>query len=177
MTQEGIAAEFHARAAKQGCNLSFPVCVTSGEDLRISTCLSPKNKLIRNSDIICIDAGLKQDIFTTDMTRMFFLRNPEAEKIYKQLMFAHHEIIDKFIDPELKWTSLINEYQGRFDEIPGVKRCLKEDFGHGIGFALHEHPMLEKSKDIIGCNIIFTIEPTFVTKFGMMRFEYMIAID
>lgn len=177
MTQEEIAADFHAKVAKQGCDLSFPVCVTSGDDLRISTCFSPKNKLIRNSDAICIDVGLKQDIFTTDMTRMFFLRRPATKTIYEQMRFAHREIIDKFIGPELKWTSLIGEYQKRFDEIPGVERCLKEDFGHGVGFGLHEQPMIDQSREKIGKNIVFTIEPTVVTKFGMMRYEDMIAID
>lgn len=160
-----------------GSQLAFPPCITSGNDLNMSTCLSPTNKQFSDSDIVCIDAGLKNDIFTTDMTRMFFLRSLAAKTIYRQLTSVHREIIDKFISPELKWTSLINEYQIRFDEIPGVERCLKEDFGHGVGFGLHEQPMIDQSQEIIGKNIVFTIEPTVVTKFGMMRFEDMIAID
>ena len=160
-----------------GSLLAFPPCITSGNDLNISTCLSPTNKKFVNQDVVCIDAGLKSDIFTTDMTRMFFLQNPEAKSICSRLMFIHREIISKFIRPELKWSELISEYQKRFNKIPGVDRCLKEDFGHGIGFGLHEQPMIDQSQEKIGKNIVFTIEPTVVTKFGMMRFEDMIAID
>jgi Xaa-Pro aminopeptidase len=159
-----------------GSQLAFPPCVTSGNDLRISTCLSPSDKKFENQDMICIDAGLKSDIFTTDMTRMFFLGNPVAESICSRLMFIHREIISN-IRPELKWSQLISEYQKRFSKITGVDRCLKEDFGHGIGFGLHEQPMIDRSQEKIGKNIVFTIEPTVVTKFGMMRFEDMIAID
>lgn len=160
-----------------GGQFAFPPCITSGKDLMTSTCLSPSDKRIANRDALCIDVGLKKEIFTTDMTRMFFLQNPAAKTIYDQLTFAHREIIDEFIDPELRWNSLIGEYQRRFEEIPGVNRCLQEFFGHGIGFGLHEQPMIDQSRETIGKNIVFTIEPTVVTKFGMMRFEDMIAIN
>lgn len=177
MTQEEIAADFHARAAKQRCDLSFPVCITSGDDLRISTCLSPKNKLIQNSDIICMDAGLKQDIFTTDMTRMFFINHPKGQEIYRGLYQKHLEIVNRKITKITLFSELIRMYREVAETTSGVIKLLPEDFGHGVGFALHEHPMLERSIGEIGVNIIFTIEPTFVTKFGMMRFEDMIAID
>jgi Xaa-Pro aminopeptidase len=160
-----------------GSQLAFPPCITSGNDLRTSTCLSPTDKRFASQDMLCIDAGLKNDIFTTDMTRMFFLRNSEAESICNELVLTHREIISKFIQPGLKWNELIGEYQKRFNKIRGVNRCLKEDFGHGVGFGLHEQPMIDQSLDIIGKNIVFTVEPTVVTKFGMMRFEDMIAIN
>lgn len=177
MTQEGIAANLHVRAVKQGCNLSFPVCVTSDKDLRISTCLSPKNKLILDSDIVCIDVGLKQDIFTTDMTRMFFINHPKGQEIYRSLYQKHLEIVNGKITKITLFSELIRMYREVAETTRGVIKLLPEDFGHGVGFALHEHPMLERSIGEIGVNIIFTIEPTFVTKFGMMRFEDMIAID
>ena len=160
-----------------GSQLAFPPCVTSGNDLNISTCLSPKDKHFSDSDIACIDAGLKNDIFTTDMTRMFFVNHPRGQEIYRNLYQKHLEILNGQITKETLFSKLIRMYQEIGETTRGVIKLLPEDFGHGIGFGLHEPPMLEKTDGKIGANIVFTIEPTFVTKFGMMRFEDMIAID
>lgn len=160
-----------------GSQLAFPPCITSKNDLNISTCLSPKNKQFADSDIVCIDAGLKNDIFTTDMTRMFFINHPKGQEIYRGLYQKHLGIVNGKITQKTLFSKLIRMYREVAETTRGVIKLLPEDFGHGVGFALHEHPMLERSIGEIGVNIIFTIEPTFVTKFGMMRFEDMIAID
>lgn len=156
---------------------AFPPCVTSGNDLNISTCLSPKDKHFSDSDIVCIDAGLKNDIFTTDMTRMFFINHQKGEEIYRSLYQKHLEILNEKVAKETLFSELIGMYREIAEITIGVIKLLSEDFGHGIGFGLHEPPMLEKTDGKIGVNIVFTIEPTFVTKFGMMRFEDMVAIN
>lgn len=157
--------------------LAFPPCITSGNDLNISTCLSPTDKKFQHSDIVCVDAGFKQDIFTTDMTRMFFVNHAGGQKIYRSLYQKHLSIVNGKITKKTLFPELMGMYRETAETTEGVIRLLPEDFGHGIGFALHEPPMLEKTDGKIGVNIVFTIEPTFVTKFGMMRFEDMVAIN
>jgi Xaa-Pro aminopeptidase len=63
------------------------------------------------------------------------------------------------------------------EPLRGINKVENNDFGHGIGFALHEYPTVENQDSKIGTNIIFTIEPTIQTQFGKMRIENMVSID
>lgn len=159
-----------------GCSLSFPICVTSGNDLLQSTAMVAQEKVIQSKDIVCVDMGLKNDIYTTDRTRMYFLNNSEAELLYQRIKKVHFYIISRVISPERTFRQIIDEYKIRLSHDSQIKQVEEEDFGHGIGFSLHEQPMLEQTNSKIGKNIVFTIEPTFDTVFGKMRIEDMIAI-
>lgn len=159
-----------------GCSLAFPICVTSGNDLFQGTAMVAQDKAIRSKDIVCIDMGLKNDVYTTDRTRMYFINNQEAESLYQRIKKVHSYIISRVISPEGTFREIINEYKMRLSGYAQIKHVEEEDFGHGIGFALHEQPMLEQTNRKIGKNIVFTIEPTFDTVFGKMRIEDMVAI-
>ncbi len=157
-------------------NLAFPICITSGKDLVKSTSLSASNKTIVNRDVICVDVGIKKDIFTTDITRMFFLKNKQAENAYKFIKNIHQKIITEFLTPKIHFSQIIDEYKKLAKGNSAILKVEDIDFGHGIGFSLHENPMVEEDKGAVGANIVFTLEPTFVTKFGLMRIEDMIGI-
>ena len=159
-----------------GCSLSFPVCITSGNDLKKSTAMLAQDKVIQPKDIVCIDMGLKKDIFTTDRTRMYFPNSPDAELLYKHIKKIHFYIISHLINSRRTFRDVINEYKLRLSVHPQIKKVEEEDFGHGIGFSLHEQPILEQANRKIGTNIVFTIEPSFDTVFGKMRIEDIIAI-
>lgn len=174
--QADLARELTKSIVGLGCSLSFPVCVTSGKDLQKSTAMLARNKIIHAKDIICIDMGLKNDIFTTDRTRMYFVYNQEANLLYQQIKKVHSYIISRKINPRRTYREIIDEYKLRLSHHSGIKKVEEEDFGHGIGFALHEQPILEQTNSKIGTNVVFTIEPTFDTVFGKMRIEDMIAI-
>lgn len=174
--QLDAAKKLTKSAVDLGCSLSFPVCVTSGNDLLQSTAMVAQNKVIRSKDIVCVDMGLKNDIYTTDRTRMYFINNQEAESLYQRIKKVHSYIISRVISPEGTFREIIDEYKMRLSHDTQIKQVEEEDFGHGIGFGLHEQPMLEQTNSKIGTNIVFTIEPTFDTVFGKMRIEDMIAI-
>lgn len=179
--QPGDTGATHAQtifrtAVQKNYDLSFSTCITSGEDLFETTTVVAGKKKIRRKDMVCIDMGLKQGIYTTDITRMFFVNQPEAQQIYKSIVAIHNDIIAHFVSPEKTFREVISCYQERFHGNKDVKDVPEDDFGHGIGFALHEMPILEKTTRAIGKNIIFTLEPTFVTKFGKMRIEDMIGV-
>lgn len=158
-------------------SLSFPTCITSGNDLKTTTTVIAHNKKIAKSDVICIDMGTKQGIYTTDMTRMYFVNNKQAKALFTEIKKVHDSIIQSFVSSHKTFRDVINEYKRAFKGSTVVSDVLEEDFGHGIGFALHEYPIIEKDDGVIGKNIIFTLEPTFVTPFGKMRIEDMIAIS
>lgn len=174
--QTYLAQMFTKSVIDLGCSLSFPICVTSGNDIKHSTTMLAQNKIIQAKDIVCIDMGLRNDIFTTDRTRMYFLNQEEPRQLYEEIKNVHANIISTFINPDITFRNVINEYKRRFSHYSEIKTIEEEDFGHGVGFALHEQPMLEETKAKIGTNIVFTIEPTFDTVFGKMRIEDMVAV-
>lgn len=176
MNQQYISKMLHGMVIEANCDLAFPISITSGKDLFQSTTQLPLNKKIRKRDIVCIDMGLKKDIFTTDRTRMYFVNHPQAEKLYREIEKIHNEIIRKKVSPNIEFSDLLNEYKRQFNYFKPIKKILLTDFGHGIGFALHETPYVEKAKGKIGTNIVFTLEPTFVTQFGNMRIEDMVGV-
>ena len=81
-----------------GYFLSFPICVTSGSDLLQSTAMIAQDKAFRSKDVVCVDMGLKNDIFTTDRTRMYFLNNPKANSLYRQIKRVHSAIISSLVN-------------------------------------------------------------------------------
>lgn len=171
-----VAIKISKKVIENKCKLAFPICVTSGRDLLKSTSMLASNKKIRDRSLICIDMGIERDIYKTDRTRMYFCKNTQAKKLYRDICNAHWGIISKALKPGMKFRELVAEYIERFIKIDGVKEVLEEDFGHGIGFGLHEAPMVEQSQGVINKNMVFTLEPTVITEFGRMRVEDMVGI-
>lgn len=175
-TQVDKANKIRKKLVNKNYDLAFPVCITNGKDLLETTSLSAGNKKINSPDVICVDMGIKKDIFTTDMTRMFFVNNDKAKSVYALIQNIHNEVIQHIVSPKIRFADILDTYDKIVNQSGHEIKMSREDFGHGIGFSLHEEPMLEKSNDIIGTNIVFTIEPTFETEFGLMRIEDMIGI-
>lgn len=176
INQLNIKRLLDKKFAGEQFNLAFPILIISGEDLKKTTSLSASNKMIEKNDVVCVDVGIKKEIFVTDMARMFFVNNKNAMQLYKFIKDVHEEIIAEFLTPETRFSEIISEYKKRVRKNREIIKVLEKNFGHGIGFSLHEKPMVEDDQGIIGKNIVFTLEPTFVTKFGLMRIEDMIAI-
>jgi Xaa-Pro aminopeptidase len=163
-------------ALEEGYTHAFSTCITSGRELFTTTTVSANQRKIHATDMVCVDMGLRQGTYTTDITRMFFVNHPQASKLFKEIAAVHNDIIATFVSPEKTFRQVIAHYQQRFEGYKEVSAVPEDDFGHGIGFALHEEPILEKTSRTIGRNIVFTLEPTFVTRFGRMRIEDMIGI-
>jgi len=176
INQLDLQKTIKTQIAKLNLDLAFPICITSGQDLKSNTCLNAANKKIKSQDIVCLDIGLKNNLFFTDMTRMKFINHPKAKQLFSLIKKNHHAIINQSLNLNLKFSQLPSIYQKHFAKFQDIK-IKSIDFGHGIGFFLHETPIIEKSNQFIGKNIIFTLEPTFQTKFGLMRVEDMIAIN
>jgi Xaa-Pro aminopeptidase len=171
------AQQITRAALERGYTHSFSTCITSGKDLFTTTTVTAGRRRINASDMVCVDMGLRQGIYTTDITRMFFVNHPKARKLFDQIAAVHHEIIATFVSPEKTFRQVIEHYQQRFKGHAEVTAVPEDDFGHGIGFALHEEPIIEKTTRTIGRSTVFTLEPTFFTRFGRMRIEDMVAID
>ena len=171
-----ISTSLQTQAIAWEGSLAFPICITSGRDLYRSTAMLARKKRILSQDIICIDMGLKKGIYTTDRTRMYFVNMPKAKHLYEEIRKHHNEIISTVVTPGVYSHSLVNEYRRRLAAYDEIRSVRSDDLGHGIGFTLHEKPFLEQKTERLERNMIFTIEPTFVTSFGLMRIEDMVGI-
>lgn len=178
MSQTEIAQQLKQQMISHDYTLAFPLCITSGEDLKISTSM-PANpqKFIQSTDAICIDFGIKKGIYTTDITRMYFLNNSQPAKLYEQICQIQDTIINQWITPHKTFPQLIAHYKQQVESLPDVVSLQELGFGHGIGFGLHEYPGIENADEKIGTNIVFTLEPTVHTTYGRIRTENMISID
>lgn len=176
-SQKDIAKALQTRIIQAEYNLSFPISIVSGNDLSKTTAALPTDKKISNSDQLCIDMGLQHNLYTTDMTRMIFLKNAGAKHLYLMIQKKHTAIL-KSISPKQSFGTLVSMYKKEIGSLADVYSVENNDFGHGIGFSLHEYPNIESVPErIIGTNIVFTVEPTIQTKYGLMRVEDMIGID
>lgn len=163
-------------AISHNLELNFPSAITASSDLEKTTAMMPKNKIIAEKEIICLDMGFKNNLTMTDRTRMYFKNMPEAKQLYSMFKQIHWEIIDTDLKVGLPFTEVIELYQSKVRKKLNYQ-ILADDFGHGIGFSLHEKPFLEKSPSEIKRSQIFTLEPTMVTPYGKMRVEDMIAVN
>jgi Xaa-Pro aminopeptidase len=170
------ARRISSAALKKGYAHAFGTCVTSGKDLFATTTVPAGERKIKARDMVCVDMGLRKGIYTTDITRMFFVNHPEALKLFKEITAVHNDIVARFVSPDRTFREVITCYQERFKGHKEITAVPEDDFGHSIGFALHEEPIIEKTTRTIGRNIVFTLEPTFFTRFGRMRIEDMVAI-
>ncbi len=176
--QSKIAQKLHTAAIELNGDLAFPICITSGRDLETSTSTPASAKVIRKNDAVCIDMGIKSDIYATDCTRMYFINHPNKKALYLGIVKAHNEIIDNFIRPERTFREIIDEYHRKFKNHRHIKEIRELGIGHGIGYGLHEYPEIaEVDKEPVGTNIVFTLEPTFITTMGRFRVEDMISVD
>lgn len=162
-------------AANHNLELSFPPAITSHLDLKQTTAMLPKNQIISKKEIICLDMGFKNKITMTDRTRMYFKNQAKAKKIYQDFSQIHWDIIQSELELGMSFANVISLYQKKVKKMLNYK-ILQDDFGHGIGFSLHEKPFLETSNSKIKPNQIFTLEPTLLTPYGKMRIEDMVGV-
>ncbi len=176
INQLELSKRLQVKVINRNLQLAFPVCITSGQDIKISTSCLASNKIIGAKDMICIDMGVKYSIYTTDFTRMFFVNQPKAESLYQQIIRIHNKVIDS-LTSNTRFDETIQRYRRFSKKYHQIEEVMESDLGHGIGFALHEKPNVESGSSKIGKNIVFTLEPTFITPYGRMRIEDMIAVN
>ena len=178
VTQKKIEILLKEEFLKVADKLAFPICITSGEDLKNTTATLPSDKKILKKDIVCIDAGIVKDGFYSDCTRMFFVNNPLAKKDYQRLLSAHFNAIKK-IKEGVSLGELVNIYKQELD-VQGLPLETLEtrDLGHSIGFRLHEEPIFFKQgqNENLKENMVITLEPEITVNGYKLRVEDMISI-
>ncbi|MEP7103656.1 MAG: M24 family metallopeptidase [Candidatus Dojkabacteria bacterium] len=176
ITEKEIGRKMQNFLLSQAESLSFPVCVTSGDQIELTTASFPRSRKLGKKDIICIDIGVVRDGFNSDSTRMFFINNKEAEKSYSNLREAHFAVI-KRINKETKIKNIVELYKEELMARNLSTNLYVKDLGHSVGFGLHEPPMIsrEDCEDFkMRENMVFTLEPEIDCEGYKIRVEDMI---
>ena len=170
--------------------LSFLPIVAFGKNTANIHHLPNKTKL-KKGNAIMLDFGCTVNGYCSDMTRTFFLGQPnkKQEKIYLKVLEAQNRAIQKIQIGE-KRAGVIdkiarNFLAKNFKNNPSSARKgspIRDGFphglGHGVGAVIHEWPNFKpKSEDILPAGCVMTVEPgIYLKNFGGVRIEDMVLI-
>ncbi len=145
----------------------------------------PTNKILMNSDILLVDAGVKFARYCSDRTETFLVQNgnysnsimsAKIQKIYDLVKKAHEETIEK-VRTGMK-ASEVDKLARDIISDGGFGDNFLHSTGHGVGLDIHEFPTISKKSDIIiENNMVFTIEPAiYISNFIGIRIEETIVM-
>ena len=158
-------------------DFSFSPIVASGPHSAYPHARVTGRRLLKN-DVVLIDAGIQQDSYKSDLTRMFFLGKitPLVRKVYDAVAEAQQVAIAK-IAPAVPAAAVDLEAR-KFLKNKGLEKNFCHSLGHGVGLEIHESPRLSAlSQDILKPGMVVTVEPGVYLpgQFGV-RIEDMILV-
>ncbi len=158
--------------------LSFPPIVASGYNAAIPHAV-PTEKRLKTNEPIIIDCGLRWKGYCADMTRTFYLGQPDKKfkEIYN-LVFEAQKLAIAQIKRGLK-TYQVDAIARDFLKEKGCAHAFLHSLGHGVGLLVHEAPSLSPRRpgETLQTNMVATIEPgLYLSGWGGVRIEDMVII-
>lgn len=137
------------------------------------------NKVINEGDIVTLDFGCYKDGYVSDMTRTFFVGEPNSD----ELVFIHDTVL-KALNEQIKAvkpgvnTKVIDAIGRSIIDDAGYLENFVHGTGHGIGLEIHEGPYVNKTFDIdLKPGMVITIEPgIYVDGLGGVRIEQDVVV-
>ncbi len=178
VTERELAAELAYEAVKEGADcMSFDTIFAFGENSAKPHHIPSAKKLEKN-DIILIDYGVKYQGYCSDMTRSFFINdpNPELASIHNIVCEAQNYAL-KHIKAGMtchEADSLAREYI----RANGYDKEFGHSLGHGVGLDIHEAPFVrENGQDVLQDGMVLTVEPgIYIDGLGGVRIEDMVVV-
>lgn len=178
-TEKEIAAEFYKEFYTFG-QPAFDPIVTFGQATKYPHYI-PQDKTLEGENILYVDVGLKYHSVCADITRTFFVSEPNEKqtKAYKTLVKAQEKAIDTIKagvparKPDIKAREVIEK--NGFDP-----QKFSHGLGHALGAEVHDvGPSLYKKTDKsvkLKKGQIYTIEPGLYFKKWGIRLEDNIIV-
>jgi len=173
-TESDVKAFLENQAKQNNCTLAFPTIVASGKNAVKPHHETKQVKL--NKGFCVIDFGIKYKNYCTDTTRTIYIGKPSKKEteLYNLVLKCQKNIIKN-----IKINKPCKElYLEAKKELKPYSKYFTHGLGHGFGIYIHELPnLMEKSKDLIQNNTVFTIEPGIYFKNIGIRIEDDILIE
>jgi Xaa-Pro aminopeptidase len=141
----------------------------------------PGERRLQSGEPVIIDMGAVYQGYCSDMTRTFFLGEPDArfKEIYSIVRLAQHKA-----EAGIKAGLMSDAADGLAREVieaAGYKEAFGHSLGHGVGLAVHENPSLSPMKEravALEAGMVATVEPgIYLSDWGGVRLEDMILVQ
>lgn len=154
--------------------LAFPVIVASGPNSALPHHQTGERRL-QAGDVIIVDMGAELDGYKSDMTRTFFLGEPDAKfwEIYNLVLAAHKAVFDQ-LRPGMTLRQ-VDAIARDLITAAGYGSQFGHGLGHGVGLDIHEAPFFSQrapAEARIQAGMAVTIEPgVYLPGWGGVRIE------
>ncbi len=139
----------------------------------------PQSKKIKKKDgFLLIDCGAKYNGYCADLTEMFFWdRIPKVIKEAYRVVEEAGDLAFSLICEGEKIENFAKKIEV-FIKKKGFAKNIYHGFGHGIGIAVHEKPVLNRySKDVFKSGMVLALEPgLYFPGIGGVRKENVILV-
>ncbi len=178
MTETELAAELEYQMRRRGAEKpSFDTIVAAG----LRTALPharPTGHPFGNHELVLIDMGATQDGYTSDMTRMVSLGNPDAKtrKMYDAVLEAQMSALAAVRAGVT--AQRVDRAARESLRSKGLEKEFVHSTGHGLGLEIHEAPRLgKKDKTRLEEGMVITIEPgVYIKGLGGVRIEDTVLV-
>ena len=141
----------------------YPKSVCTSLNNQVCHGIPSKNDILKDGDIVNVDASTIYKGYFSDSSRMFMLGNVASET--RKLVETAHKCIEIGLEQVKPWNFLgdmaqaINDYAKQ-----NGYSVVREVGGHGVGLEFHEEPFVsyvtEKGTEMLMVpGMVFTIEP------------------
>lgn len=156
---------------------SFQTIMASGPSAA-SPHAVPGPRLLREGDMLKIDLGGKVDGYCSDITRTYFVGEPDDKfrEIYNLVKEAQAAAVAA-VRPGATGKEL-DAIARQIIADGGYAEAFSHGLGHGVGLEIHEGPRVSsRSDDILVPGMVVTVEPgIYLEGWGGVRIEDMVAV-
>lgn len=142
----------------------FPKSICTSINDEVCHGIPNKDRILKNGDIINVDATTNLNGFFSDASRMYGIGKVSDEA--KKIVEVTKECLYKGIESIMPWESTLGDIGAAIQEHAESNgySVVREFGGHGVGLAIHEDPFVshfgKKGTGIILVpGMVFTIEP------------------
>jgi len=141
----------------------------------------PGDRLIEANEPIIIDMGAIYQGYCSDMTRTFFLGEPDAKfkEVYSLVRRAQRQA-----EIGMRAGMMSDAADGLARQViaqAGYQEAFGHSLGHGVGLAVHENPNLSPHQERaveLKTGMVATVEPgVYLPEWGGVRLENMVLIQ
>lgn len=178
MTEREVALRLEFIMREKGAEkVAFDLIIAAGENSALPH-YRPKDRKLRQGDLLLCDIGAQVDGYCSDMTRVFSIGEPptQAKEIYNIVLQANRAGRDQV---KAGATGIaVDGAARRVITDAGHADHFGHGLGHGVGIEVHESPRLSPlSKDILEAGMAATIEPgIYLPGFGGVRIEDLVIV-
>ena len=138
----------------------------------------PGSRVLAEGDMLKIDMGAKVDGYCSDITRTYFIGQPDAKiiEVYTLVKDAQAAAVAA-VRPGISGKDL-DAIARDIIAAGGYGDAFGHGLGHGVGLAVHEGPRVSaRSEDVLQPGMVVTVEPgIYLEGWGGVRIEDMVLV-